>query len=301
MSDTKREEIRLDRATFKDCPLCAAVWNDDAGCRGHREADALPLLPLTRLLLHNAGVAALYHSAALAAAAPMTEKEDRGASSVPSDAELLDRLAIEFDEWTPVARSELGRAGRLHLTVGENRWVRLAYDLLAYTKAQLQLRSAATPKEPTPATAQPSESEGRTVPCRFCGDKVRDNPISLAVRAHQPCIDIAARKLAAARPGDEGAEADRVLWDIRRPMPEKEVAAMLARHGVQLPPTFEQWDRGDTGDVEYPMLEIRVIVSAIPMRAPSSCGHGPEATCNECDPDGKAIPQTAERGPGWLE
>lgn len=57
MTDTT--EARLARATFADCPLCLALY--DAGpCRGHDEAEALRMIPLQRLLLHNAAVAALY-------------------------------------------------------------------------------------------------------------------------------------------------------------------------------------------------------------------------------------------------
>lgn len=83
------------------------------------------------------------------------EPSKRG--SRPSDGELLDRLHAEFDEWTPIARSELGRAGKLNFGPenGENRWVRLAYDLLAYTQAQLKLRASEAQPAQSPTVGAP--------------------------------------------------------------------------------------------------------------------------------------------------
>lgn len=38
-------------------------------------------------------------------------------------------------------------------------------------------------------------AESAPVYCKFCGEEVRTNPISLAIRAHQPCVDLAANEL----------------------------------------------------------------------------------------------------------
>ena len=54
------------------------------------------------------------------------------------------------------------------------------------------------------------------------------------------------------------AGADVILWDVRKPMPEKEIAALLARHAHHLPPTYEQWRDNQPSDVEYPLIEISV-------------------------------------------
>lgn len=64
----------------------------------------------------------------------------------------------------------------------------------------------------------------------------------------------------AARTGIEDRERPAVVieWDIRNPLPEKQVGEMLARFAQHLPPTFEQWEKGHGGDVEYPIIEISV-------------------------------------------
>lgn len=49
-----------------------------------------------------------------------------------------------------------------------------------------------------------------------------------------------------------------IEWDIRNPLPEKQIVDLLSRFAHHLPPSFKQWEQGQPSDVEYPIVEITV-------------------------------------------